>query len=69
MSLQSALEGEAKLLCSELLDMVSFRLEETVQPLWDVVDSMQGFMLRIESFLEQANAAALDTYVSSFFLN
>jgi hypothetical protein len=44
MSMRSALEGEAKLLHSELLDMV-------------VVDSMQGFMLRIGSFLEKANAA------------
>jgi hypothetical protein len=37
--------------------MASFRLEETVQPLRDFVDSMQGWMLRIESFLKRAEAA------------
>jgi hypothetical protein len=36
--------------------MASFRLEETVQPLRDVIDSMQGWMLQIGSFLERAEA-------------
>ena len=37
--------------------MASFRFEETVQPLCDVMDSMQGWMLRMESFMEQVEAA------------
>jgi hypothetical protein len=57
MSLLSALEGQAKLLRSNLLNMASFRLEETVQPLRDVVASMQGWMLWIVSFLKRAKAA------------
>ncbi|KAM3294795.1 hypothetical protein ACQJBY_037589 [Aegilops geniculata] len=54
---QPALERQAELLRSELIDMASFRFEETVQPLRDVVDSMQGWMLRMESFIERVEAA------------
>ena len=52
-----ALEHQAKLLRSELLGMASFQLEKMVQPLRDVVDSMKGWMLRMESFMERAEAA------------
>ena len=52
-----ALERQAELLRSELLGMASFRVEETVQPLRDVIDSMQGWMLRMESFMERVEAA------------
>ena len=55
-SLRSAMKGQAELLRSELLNMASFRLEKTVQPLRDVVDSMQGWMLRMGNFLERAEA-------------
>ncbi|KAE8781615.1 putative LRR receptor-like serine/threonine-protein kinase [Hordeum vulgare] len=37
--------------------MPSFWLEETIQPLLDVVESVQGWMLRMESFKERAEAA------------
>ncbi|XBI15389.1 hypothetical protein VPH35_057813 [Triticum aestivum] len=37
--------------------MGSFRFEETVQPLRDVIDFMQGWMLRMEGFMEHAEAA------------
>uniref|UniRef100_A0A8R7UDC3 CCHC-type domain-containing protein n=1 Tax=Triticum urartu TaxID=4572 RepID=A0A8R7UDC3_TRIUA len=52
-----ALERQAELLRSELLDMASFRFEEMVRPLRDVVDSMQGWMLWMESFMERVEAA------------
>ena len=42
LSLRSALEGQAELLCYELLDMAPFLLEEMVQPICNVVDSIQG---------------------------
>ena len=56
-SMRPALEKQAELLRSELLGMASFQLEKTVQPLCDVVDSMKGWMLRMESFMERAEAA------------
>ena len=37
--------------------MASFQLEEMVQPLRDVIDSMPGWMLRMESFMERVEAA------------
>ena len=55
-SLRSTMEGQAELLRSELLNMASFRLEEMVQPLRDVVDSMKGWMLQMGNFLERAEA-------------
>ncbi|XBI96188.1 hypothetical protein VPH35_032508 [Triticum aestivum] len=55
-SLRSTMEGQAELLRSELLNMASFRLEETVQPLRDVIDSMKGWMLQMGNFLERAEA-------------
>ena len=48
------------MLCSELLGMASFQFEETVQPLCDVIDSMQGWMLRMESFMDHVEAALGD---------
>ena len=55
-----ALERQAKLLRSELLAMTSLQLQEMVQPLRDVIDSMQGWMLRMESFMERVEAALGD---------
>ncbi|KAI4995139.1 hypothetical protein ZWY2020_035042 [Hordeum vulgare] len=37
--------------------MASFWREETIRPLLDVVESVQGWMLRMESFKERAEAA------------
>ncbi|KAE8817150.1 High affinity cationic amino acid transporter 1 [Hordeum vulgare] len=57
MLLGSALDGQAEMLRSELLGMASFHLEETAQPLRDVVDSMRSWMVRMGSFLQRAKAA------------
>ena len=51
-SMRPTLERQAELLRSELLGMASFQLEKMVQPLRDAVDSMKGWMLRMESFME-----------------
>ena len=55
--MRPALERQAKLLHSELLGMTSLQLQETVQPLRDVIDSMQGWMLRMETFMVRVEAA------------
>lgn len=52
-----SMERQAKLLRSELVGMASFRLEETIQPPRDVIDSMQGLMLQMESFMKRATTA------------
>lgn len=60
-ALQSVFAAQAELLRSELRGMASVGLKEAAQPLRDVANSMQGWLLRVVSFLERAEAALVDS--------
>ncbi|KAE8814108.1 putative LRR receptor-like serine/threonine-protein kinase [Hordeum vulgare] len=49
--------------------MASFRLEEAVQPLCDVIDSMQCWMLRMKNFIERAEDAPGGLYQALLLLH
>ncbi|KAE8819859.1 putative LRR receptor-like serine/threonine-protein kinase [Hordeum vulgare] len=55
--MRPALERQDELLRFEFLGMASFQLEKMIQPLRDVVDSMKGWVLRMESFMEWVEAS------------
>jgi hypothetical protein len=56
-TLQSAQAVHAELLGSDLHCMTSAQVEEAIKPLREVADSLQGWLVRVESFLERAEAA------------
>lgn len=56
-TLQPALGVHTKLLGSDLHGMTSSQMEEAIKPLREVADSLQGWVVRIGSFLERAEAA------------
>ncbi|KAI4982281.1 hypothetical protein ZWY2020_022773 [Hordeum vulgare] len=66
---RTALERQTELFHSELLVMASFRLEEAVQPLCDVIDSMQCWMLRMKNFIERAEDAPGGLYQALLLLH
>lgn len=53
-TLQPALGVHTKLLGSDLHGMTSSQMEEAIKPLREVADSLQGWVVRIGSFLERA---------------
>uniref|UniRef100_A0A453BCX6 CCHC-type domain-containing protein n=1 Tax=Aegilops tauschii subsp. strangulata TaxID=200361 RepID=A0A453BCX6_AEGTS len=55
-TLQSALGVHSKLLGSDLHCMTSSQMKEAIKPHREVADSLQGWMVRIGSFLERAEA-------------
>jgi hypothetical protein len=55
-ALQSIFQAHTELLHSELQDLASSQLKEAIRPMREVADSLRGWLLRVEGFMERTSS-------------